>query len=226
MLLTFIQKFQGEKFQHVLVDEMQDMNEIQAQIVEMISENLFLVGDAKQAIFGFQGGSIKNFLRFEKQMKKLMLSTNRRSTQQILDYSKHYFLERTEYVTNFQKELEKFNGVSKGTVPKIFSTGAPFAKILSLIQENPDKSIGIITRNNRQIIDISKHLDNHNLQYTSTSSQSTTKEAKNEIISFLRGILSTDLKEKVSAAFTAFSPFSLQEAFEFSKDLKNGSQRN
>ena len=222
MLLTFIQKFQGEKFQHVLVDEMQDMNEIQAQIVEMISENLFLVGDAKQAIFGFQGGSIKNFLRFEKQMKKLMLSTNRRSTQQILDYSKHYFLERTEYTTNFQKELEKFNGVSKGTVPKIFSTGAPFAKILSLIQENPDKSIGIITRNNRQIINISKHLDNHNLQYTSTSSQSTTKEAKNEIISFLRGVLSTNLKEKVSAAFTAFSPFSLQEAFEFSKDLKNG----
>ena len=106
MLLTFIQKFQGEKFQHVLVDEMQDMNEIQAQIVEMISKNLFLVGDAKQAIFGFQGGSIKNFLRFEKQMKKLMLSTNRRSTQQILDYSKYYFLERTEYTTNFQKSFQ------------------------------------------------------------------------------------------------------------------------
>ena len=34
MLLTFIKKFQGEKYQHVLVDEMQDMNEIEAQIVE------------------------------------------------------------------------------------------------------------------------------------------------------------------------------------------------
>ena len=222
MLLTFIKKFQGEKFQHVLVDEMQDMNEIQAQIVEMVSENLFLVGDAKQAIFGFQGGSYKNFLKFEKKMKMLMLSTNRRSTQQILDYSKHYFLERTGYTTTFQKQLEKFNGVSKGTVPKIFSTGAPFAKILSLIDENKDKSIGIITRTNRQIIDISKHLDNHNLEYTSTSSQSTTKEAKNEMISFLKGILSTRLKEKIPAAFTIFSPFSLQEAFEFSKDVKNG----
>ena len=222
LLLTFIKKFQGEKFQYVLVDEMQDMNEIQAQLVEMVSENLFLVGDAKQAIFGFQGGSIKNFLKFEKKMKMLMLSTNRRSTQQILDYSKHYFLERTEYTTTFQKQLEKFNGVSKGNVPKIFSTGAPFAKILSLIQENSDKTIGIITRTNRQIIDISKHLDNHNLEYTSTSSQSTTKEAKNEIISFIKGVLSTDLKQKISAAFTVFSPFSLQEAFEFSKDVKNG----
>ena len=64
LLLTFLEKFHGDKFQYVLVDEMQDMNEIQSQIVEMISENLFLVGDAKQAIFGFQGGSIKNFQKF------------------------------------------------------------------------------------------------------------------------------------------------------------------
>ena len=46
----------GKNFPYVLVDEMQDMNEIEAQIVEMVSENLFLVGDVKQAIFGFQGG--------------------------------------------------------------------------------------------------------------------------------------------------------------------------
>jgi DNA helicase-2/ATP-dependent DNA helicase PcrA len=224
LLLTFIKKFQGEKFQHVLVDEMQDMNEIQGQLVEMVSENLFLVGDAKQAIFGFQGGSIKNQIKFEKKMKMLMLSTNRRSTQQILDYSKHYFLERTEYTETFQKQLEKFNGVSKGNVPKIYSTGAPIAKIISLIEENLDKTIGIITRTNRQIIDISKHLDNHNLEYTSTSSQSTTNEAKNEIIFFIKGVLSADLKQKISAAFTVFSPFSLQEAFGFSKDVKNGSK--
>jgi DNA helicase II / ATP-dependent DNA helicase PcrA len=226
MLLTFIKNFQGDKFQHVLVDEMQDMNEIQAQIVEMISENLFLVGDAKQAIFGFQGGSIKNFLKFEKQMKKLMLSTNRRSTQQILDYSKHYFIERTEYKTNFQKELEKFDGVSHGSIPKIFSTGAPIAKILSLIGENPGKKIGIITRTNRQIIDISKHLDNHSLEYTTTSSQSTTKDAKNEIITFIKGLISTDLKQKISASFTPFSPYSLHEAFEFSKEFKKDKKKN
>ena len=226
MLLTFIKKFQGDKFQHVLVDEMQDMNEIQAQVVEMISENLFLVGDAKQAIFGFQGGSIKNFLEFEKKMKKLMLSTNRRSTQQILDYSKHYFLDKTEYKTNFQGELEKFNGVSKGPIPKIFSTGAPFAKALSLIEENTGKKIGIITRTNRQIIDISKHLDNHGIQYTTTSSQSTTRDSKNEIVTFLKGLISEDLKLKISAAFTPFSPYSLQEAFEFSEEYKKDKKKN
>ena len=71
MLLTFVTKFQDKKFKHVLVDEMQDMNEIEAKLVTMVAENLFLVGDAKQAIFGFQGGSIKNFQTFTKICKKL-----------------------------------------------------------------------------------------------------------------------------------------------------------
>ena len=105
------------------------MNEIQAQIVEMISENLFLVGDAKQAIFGFQGGSIKNLLKFQKKMKKLMLSTNRRSTQQILDYSKHYFLDKNRVQDKFSRGIRKIQrNFQRPHVPKIFSTGAPFAK--------------------------------------------------------------------------------------------------
>jgi len=223
MLLTFIEKFQGDKFEHVLVDEMQDMNEIEAQIVEMISKNLFLVGDAKQAIFGFQGGSIKNFEKFAKTCKKLLLSTNYRSTQQILDYSKQYFLDATQHRTKFEKELEKFNGVSKGSLPKIFSTGAPFGKIISLIEENPDKSIGIITRKNRQIIEISRYLDNHSIDYTTTSSQATTAEARNEIIIYAKGLLSEDINQKISATFTIFSPYTLQEAFEFSTDAQKGS---
>ena len=81
MLLMFKEKFKGDKFQHVLVDEMQDMNEIEADIATMVAKNLFLVGDAKQAIFGFQGGSVKNFQKFMKTCDKKMLSTNRRSSQ-------------------------------------------------------------------------------------------------------------------------------------------------
>tara|TARA_B110001454_G_scaffold218201_1_gene245565 strand:- start:3592 stop:6279 length:2688 start_codon:yes stop_codon:yes gene_type:complete len=224
MLLIFLEKHRGDKFQHVLVDEMQDMNEIEAQIVEMVSETIFLVGDVKQAIFGFQGGSTKNFEKFQKNCNSLMLSTNRRSTQEILDYSKQIFLNGTGYRTKFEKELEKFEGVSKGTIPKIFSTGAPFGKITSLIKEiqkeNPEKSIGIITRKNYQIIQISKFLDHNNISYTTTSSQATTEEARNEIIIYIKGLLSADSKQKISATFSTFSPYSIQEAFEFSTGKK------
>ena len=224
MLLTFLEKFQGDKYEHVLVDEMQDMNAIHAQIIEKIAKNLFLVGDPKQAIFGFGGGSIKNFQKFAQSCNSMLLSTNRRSTQQILDYSKQYFLDKTEHRTKFEMELKKFDGVTKGSLPKIFLTSAPFGKILSIIKENPDKSIGVITRKNRKIIELSKYLDNHSIDYTTTSSQATTQEARNQIIIYIKGLLSNDINQKISATFTTFSPYTLQEAFEFSADAKNNKE--
>ena len=114
MLLVFLAKHQGEKIQHVLVDEMQDMNDLQAQLVEMISKNLFLVGDSKQAIFGFQGGSVKNFQKFAKKCKPMLLSANRRSTKEILAYSKNYFLTKTDQKKKYEKELKDFTSTKKG----------------------------------------------------------------------------------------------------------------
>ncbi len=220
ILLTFKSKFQGDKFQYVLVDEIQDMNEIEAEIIEMIFENLFLFGDSKQAIFGFQGGSTKNFQRFSQSCKPLLLSTNRRSTQEILDYAKKQFLDNTNQRSVHEKELENFTSPTNGPIPKIFSTKAPHAKILSLIKENPQKNIGIIMRNNYQIVNLSKFLDSNGINYTTTSSQSITAEAKNQLKNFIRGRISSNVNEIVAATFTSFSPFPLQEAFEFSSAIK------
>ena len=220
MLLTFKSKFQGDKFQYVLVDEIQDMNEIEAQIIEMIFENLFLFGDSKQAIFGFQGGSTKNFQKFSQSCKPLLLSTNRRSTQEILDYAKKQFIDRTNQKALHEKELENFNSLTTGEKPKIFSTLAPHAKILSLIKENPQKKIGVIMRKNFQIVNVSKFLDSNSINYTTTASQAITAKAKEELKNFIRGCISTDAKQIVASTFTSFSPFSLEEAFEFSNAIK------
>lgn len=221
MLLTFIDKFHGEKFPYVLVDEMQDMNELEAQIVEMVSENLFLVGDVKQAIFGFQGGSTKNFEKFQKTCTTMFLSTNRRSTQQILDYSKNYFLGKTEQRAKFEEQLENFNSpLPPGPIPKIFSTAAHLSMTRNIIDENKGKTIGVITRTNRQIIEISKHLDINNIPYTSTSSKAVTKQARDEIKNFIKGLISNHIEDKISAAFTIFSPYTLKEAFALSDAYK------
>jgi len=221
ILLTFIDKFRGVKIPYVLVDEMQDMNKTEAEMVKkVVGKKLFLVGDAKQAIFGFQGGSIKNFEDFTQTCKRMFLSENWRSTQEILDYSKNYFLGSTQQRTNYEKELENFSSSKKGSIPKIFSTVGHLSKILCLIEENKGKEIGIITRTNRQIIEISKHLDINNIEYTTTSSQATSLDARNAIITFINGLLSNDSDDKVSATFTAFSPYSLKEAFDFAAALK------
>lgn len=220
MLLLFNSKFEGEKFQYVLVDEIQDMNEIESEIIEMIYENLFLFGDSKQAIFGFQGGSTKNFQKFSKICTPLLLSTNRRSTQEILDYAKKLFLDKTSQISIHEKELEHFDSNTKGPISKIFSTKAPHARILSVIKDNPDKEIGIIMRNNYQIVNLSKFLDGNGINYTTTSSQSVTAQAKDEIKNYIRGRISSNVKEIVASTFTSFAPFSLQDSFEFSSAVK------
>lgn len=222
LLLLFIKNFRGDRFRHVFVDEMQDMNNLEAAIAEMVGENIFIVGDVKQAIFGFQGGSIKNLTNFRKKCKLHLLGKNRRSCQQILDYAKGYFLSKTENRELFEEELRVFESEIRGAKPKIISTGSPMTAIKRIIEDHPGKKIGIITRTNNQIIEISKYLDLNNIQYSSTSSQSTTKKARDEIITFLEGMLSDSMNEKIRAAFTIFSPYTLEEAFAMTeKDEEN-----
>jgi DNA helicase-2/ATP-dependent DNA helicase PcrA len=224
MLLMFVDNFKGKKFEYVLVDEMQDMNDLEAKIVHMIGNNIFLVGDAKQAIFGFQGGSIKNFQKFKEICDQKYLSLNRRSNQQILDYSKSHFLARTQNKELFMQELDSFKSLGTGDIPKVVTTNGHLSKILNIVEENPEKTIGIITRTNRQIIEISQYLDTNSIKYSSTSSQATTEQAKNEILAFLRGLISTRMEDKVLAAFTIFSPYTLKEAFELSEVYHNKEQ--
>jgi len=77
--------------QHVLVDEYQDTNPVQARIVAALSKvhgNLMVVGDDAQSIYGFRGATVRNILRFEEAFPKAKvyyLERNYRSTQPILN---------------------------------------------------------------------------------------------------------------------------------------------
>lgn len=82
-----------ELYQYVHADEHQDVNGAQNRILELITSyhehpNIFVVGDEKQAIFRFQGASLKNFLYFENVFgaaTTIALTDNYRSGQSILD---------------------------------------------------------------------------------------------------------------------------------------------
>lgn len=89
LLLRLIQ----EKYLYILVDEHQDTNDAQNALIKKIADfyeepNLFVVGDEKQAIYRFQGASVRNFLQFQSlwpSMKVISLENNYRSHQGILD---------------------------------------------------------------------------------------------------------------------------------------------
>src|SRR3989475_7213043 len=79
------------RFDHVLVDEYQDTNAIQAEIVLKIRTSLTVVGDAAQAIYAFRGATVRNILDFPTQFDPpatvIKLEQNYRSVQPILDAS-------------------------------------------------------------------------------------------------------------------------------------------
>ena len=80
-----------ERFRYILIDEYQDTNEAQYVLTKMLAkrfENICVVGDSDQAIYGFRGANFKNILNFEKDYKlckTIILKKNYRSTKNILD---------------------------------------------------------------------------------------------------------------------------------------------
>jgi len=82
----------GEQFDHVLVDEYQDTNTLQAQILVHLRPSgagLAVVGDDAQAIYSFRAATVENILQFPaafgSQATTITLERNYRSTQPILD---------------------------------------------------------------------------------------------------------------------------------------------
>ncbi len=81
------------KFRYILVDEFQDINRLQYDIIRMLAapaNHLFVVGDDDQSIYAFRGSCPELMLHFEEDFpgaKRVVLSTNYRSTPQIVEKS-------------------------------------------------------------------------------------------------------------------------------------------
>lgn len=220
ILIKFLEVLDGPLFGHALIDEMQDMNAMQVEIARRVSENVFLVGDEKQAIFGFQGGSTEHLKSFEGRCEKMLLSANRRSTNQILDYARRYYVERTQPDKETAKSLEGFRSDKSGEIPRVISTGAPIANVLKLIGENPGRSIGVIARTNGQVARISGALTARDIPHESTMPGVTADRARRHITDFLKGQLHDGVAHKIRAALTVLSPYPLDEALGLAEMLE------
>ena len=83
-------KYQS-RFRYIMVDEYQDTNHAQYKLVSLLvgeGQNICVVGDDDQSIYGWRGANIENILRFENDYpsaKVVKLEENYRSTKTILD---------------------------------------------------------------------------------------------------------------------------------------------
>ncbi len=99
------------KYEEILIDEYQDTNDIQDMIFRAISndeKNIFVVGDEKQSIYGFRGTNPLLFAaRLQsKDNENIMLSSNFRSRNEILEFVNIIFNEIMRKDTGFMNYKE------------------------------------------------------------------------------------------------------------------------
>ncbi|RYG52834.1 MAG: ATP-dependent helicase, partial [Chitinophagaceae bacterium] len=112
---ALLRKYQ-EQFLYILVDEYQDTSGTQNMLVKLLinyweKPNVFVVGDDDQSIYRFQGANLDNMISFvtdyEEDLLKVVLTSNYRSTQPILNISKSLI------DINGERLITKIPGLSK-----------------------------------------------------------------------------------------------------------------
>ncbi|MBW7957612.1 MAG: ATP-dependent helicase [Deltaproteobacteria bacterium] len=104
--LRLIHSKSGRPFDHIMIDEYQDINPVQAAFVKALAEgaeSLLAIGDPDQAIYSFRGSSLRCFLDFEKEFgdtEIIRLGTNYRSGRAIAEASKALISKNTERLPN------------------------------------------------------------------------------------------------------------------------------
>jgi DNA helicase-2/ATP-dependent DNA helicase PcrA len=164
----------GARFAHVLVDEYQDTNKLQAEVVETMlggERNLMVVGDDAQSIYAFRGAEYANILSFPERFPgcaTFRLETNYRSLPPILDLANASIMHNTK---QFPKTLR---AVREGGEPPVLSAAptpeaqASFVaqQVLELIDEStPLSEIAVLYRNHSHSLEIEVELTRRDVPY-------------------------------------------------------------
>ncbi len=152
----------GGQFDHVLVDEYQDTNRLQAEILLKLKPNgigLTVVGDDAQAIYSFRAATVRNILdfpdKFSPRARVITLERNYRSTQPILHasnlvmsfakkrFKKDLFSERRSqqkpYLTTVADEATQARYVAQ-RILKAREAGVPLKKQVALFRASHDSA--------------------------------------------------------------------------------------
>ncbi len=152
-----------DRFRYILIDEFQDINRIQYDIVRMLAfplNNLFIVGDDDQSIYRFRGADpsiMLNFANDYPEAKQIILSTNYRSTPQIvhaagrlISHNRSRFLKdiRAEAASGSNPVIERFQTQSEQNKFVIDSIehlehdlGVPYSEMAVLCRTNAQPSL-------------------------------------------------------------------------------------
>lgn len=162
------------KFQYILIDETQDMNQLQYDIVKMLAapkNHLFMVGDDDQSIYRFRGARPEIMLGFPKDYpnaKQILLDTNYRSRKQIVEAALKVINHNEK---RFAKKIKAVRPEGRPVITAMFDNqkeeyDCMIEKILYYHKQGGNYSdIAILCRTNRQPGAFAEKLMEYNIPF-------------------------------------------------------------
>ena len=190
----------AEQFQHILVDEYQDTNRLQAELIDLLAvkhRNVMVVGDDAQSIFAWRGAHFANIYEFPKRYPEAevyKLETNYRSTPEILGLA-------TVSIANIRKQFVKMLKavrLSKDSKPALVpctdveqQSAFVAARILELRDNGTSlEEIAVMYRSHYHSIELQLELSRRGIPYRIQSGVRFFEQAHiKDVVSYLRVIV-------------------------------------
>lgn len=219
---------------HVMVDEYQDTNSLQADLTKLFSSvhnNVMVVGDDAQSIYSFRGADHKNIMSFPEQfesVKIIKLQENYRSTKNILNLANR-ILEQA--FVKFDKNL--FTKNEDGDLPGLVKAANhnDQSRFLSQIilqlreQDYELNDIAILFRNGRDSFDLEVELNKKNIPFVKFGGQKFTEAAHvKDVLAHIRVFINphdTIAWNRVLMLIDGIGPKTASDLFNWISNSKN-----
>jgi DNA helicase-2/ATP-dependent DNA helicase PcrA len=185
-----------ERFLHILVDEYQDTNLLQAQLVDLLGvgrRNVMVVGDDFQCIYGWRGADFRNIMEFPKRYpgcRIVKLERNYRSVPEILDVANACIAGNPD---QFQKTLRPTRPARGKPRAILLRDGDEQAKtVVRLLRRHLEegfklRQIAVLYRAHFHSIELQMELARAGIPYTITSGVGVFEQAHvKDVLAFLR----------------------------------------
>ena len=189
----------NRRYQYIMIDEYQDTNRTQYELVQLLTQghnNLVVVGDEDQSIYGWRGADIRNILDFERDYsnaKVIRLEQNYRSTKNILEAA-------SAVVANNTERKGKWLWTESGSGEPISLYEAPDSEnealfiadtIEKVLRKDPGTKVAVLYRTNFQSRQIEEALRRYGRKYSVVGGFSFYQRAEiRDILAYLKAVSS------------------------------------
>ncbi len=189
----------AEQFQHILVDEYQDTNKLQAEIIDLLASrnrNVMVVGDDAQSIFAWRGAEFTNIYEFPQrypEARLYRLEINYRSTPEILSLANASIASNRKQFPKTLRAARPSKGIAPALVPcHDADQQAAFiaARILELRDEGiPLEEISVLYRSHYHSLELQLELTRRGIPYRIRSGVRFFEQAHiKDVVAYLRVI--------------------------------------